>query len=118
MGCTPAWAKGASRAAAWLLPELHWQTELVIFAVLSFVAVGLWFRFRPMSKDTPDNGLNQRGRNYLGQVYVLVEPISEGVGKARVDDSVWRVAGPDLPAGTKVRVVAVEDGVAMRVEKA
>jgi membrane protein implicated in regulation of membrane protease activity len=31
---------------------------------------------------------------------------------------VWRVAGEDLPAGVKVRVVAVEDGAEVRVEKA
>lgn len=107
----------ATGAAAWLIPDLHWQTELVIFGVLSVVAVALWFRFRPMSKDAPDNGLNQRGRNYLGQVFVLVEPISEGVGKARVEDTVWRVVGPELPAGAKVRVTGVE-GATLRVESA
>jgi len=103
--------------AAWLIPGLHWQTEVVVFAVLSFVAVGLWFRFKPMSKAAPDTGLNQRGRNYVGQVFELVEPISNGVGKARVEDTVWRVAGPELSAGSKVRVLSV-DGATLRVEAA
>ena len=38
-----------------------------------------------------------------------------GVGKVVVDDSTWRVKGPDLPAGTHVRVVGV-DGVVFVVE--
>ena len=37
--------------------------------------------------------------------------IEHGFGRIRVDDSVWRVAGQDLPEGVKVRVVGIEDGV-------
>ena len=101
--------------AAWALPTLHWQTEVVIFAVLAFVAVAAWFRFKPLAKADVDNGLNQRGRSYVGQVYELVEPIQNGFGKARVEDTVWRVAGPDLPSGSRVRVTAI-DGATLRVE--
>ncbi|MDO9454258.1 MAG: NfeD family protein [Stagnimonas sp.] len=103
--------------AAWLIPGLHWQTEVVVFAVLSFVAVGAWFRFRPQGKALADHGLNQRGQGYVGQVFDLVEPIQNGFGKARVEDSVWRVAGPDLPLGSRVCVTAV-DGATLRVEPA
>ncbi len=102
---------------ALLMPALHWQLEVVIFAVLSVVAVAAWFRFKPLGKATPDTGLNQRGRGYVGQVFELAEPISNGIGKARVEDSVWRVAGPDLAAGQRVRVTAV-DGATLRVEAA
>ena len=102
---------------AWLVPGMHWQTEVVIFAVLSFVAVALWFRFKPVARASDDSGLNQRGRGYVGQVYTLVEPIHNGFGKARVEDTVWRVAGADRAAGLKVRVVAV-DGATLRVESA
>jgi membrane protein implicated in regulation of membrane protease activity len=104
-------------AAAWLIPGLHWQVEVVLFAVLAFAAVGLWFRFKPADREQVDHGLNQRGRGYLGQVFVLVEPIEDGVGKARVEDSVWRVHGPDLPAGAKVKVVGIE-GTTLRVKPA
>ena len=61
---------------------------------------------------------SSRAHAMIGREYFLDAAIERGFGSMRVDDSVWRVAGPDLPAGTKVRVVAVEDGVAMRVEKA
>ncbi len=100
---------------AWLLPTLHWQVEVVLFAVLSFVAVAAWFRFKPLARSDADNGLNQRGRGYVGQVFELVEPIQNGFGKARVEDGVWRVAGPELAAGSKVRVIAVE-GATLTVE--
>lgn len=102
---------------AWLMPALHWQVEVVVFAVLSFVAVAAWFRFRPLSQAAPDTGLNQRGRGYVGQVFELVEPIHNGTGKARVGDGVWQVTGPELSAGSKVRVTAV-DGATLRVEVA
>ncbi|MDM7322647.1 MAG: hypothetical protein P3W87_005090, partial [Gammaproteobacteria bacterium] len=32
-----------------------------------------------------------------------------------MDDTVWRVFGPDLPAGTRVEVIGVE-GTALRVQ--
>lgn len=101
---------------AWVLPTLSWPVEVVIFSVISVANVLLWFRFRDRERgvDT-DNGLNQRGRSYIGQVFELVEPISNGFGKARVQDTVWRVAGPDLPLGAKVRVTALE-GATLRVE--
>lgn len=102
---------------AWLFPALGWSAEVVIYAALSLVAVGLWFRFRPQAKNTPDTGLNQRGKGYVGQVFTLTEAISNGVGKAKVEDGVWLVAGADVPVGSKVRVVAVE-GTTLRVEPA
>ncbi len=101
--------------AAWLIPSLQWQTEVLVFAVLSFVTVGAWFRFRPHGKAATDNGLNQRSRNYIGQAFDLVEAIENGHGKVRVEDSVWRVTGPDLPLGATVRVIAV-DGATLQVE--
>lgn len=103
--------------AAWLMPAMGEATTVSLFALLALAAVGAWFKFRPRAGNTPDNGLNQRGRHYIGQTLVLVEPIVEGFGKARVEDTVWRVAGPALPAGSRVRVVAV-DGATLQVEVA
>jgi membrane protein implicated in regulation of membrane protease activity len=58
-----------------------------------------------------------RAHALIGREFFLDEGIARGFGAIRVDDSVWRVAGADMPAGTKVRVVAIEDGVAIKVEK-
>ena len=53
----------------------------------------------------------------MGREFFLDKAIVRGFG-IRVDDSVWRVTGEDMPTGTRVRVVAIEDGSAIRVEKA
>lgn len=100
-----------------LVPALSWQLQIVLFAVLACVAVYVWWQRRkagPQVTDQPN--LNQRGAHYLGQVFTLVEPIANGSGKVQIGDSVWKVLGPDLPAGARVRVSRVE-GALLVVER-
>ena len=59
-----------------------------------------------------------RAHALIGKEFYLEEPIVRGYGRIRVGDSLWRVAGEDLPNGAKVRVAGVEDGAQVRVEKA
>lgn len=61
--------------------------------------------------------LNRRGEQYIGRVFTLTEPIVNGVGKVKVDDTTWKVNGDDMEAGAKVRVVAI-DGTVFKVEAA
>ena len=51
-----------------------------------------------------------------GRLATLREPIVNGVGKIRVDDTTWKISGPDCAAGAKVLVTGV-DGVVLRVER-
>jgi membrane protein implicated in regulation of membrane protease activity len=60
--------------------------------------------------DTDQPLLNQRERQLVGRTATLEEPIVEGRGRIRLGDTLWRVSGPDLPAGTRVRVTAAADG--------
>ena len=113
---------GIAAAAVGLLllviPSLTIEMQLVLFGILSVIAVVAWRRYRenhPHSSDQPL--LNQRGRQYTGRLFTLEEPIVNGVGKVEVDDSTWRVKGPDLPVGALVRVKDV-DGVVFLVERA
>lgn len=94
-----------------------WQTELVLFGVLSIACFFLYHRFRkpPLASDAPT--LNRRGESYVGRQFTLTEPIVNGYGNLRVDDSRWRISGDDLPVGTQVRVVKAE-GATLRVERA
>jgi membrane protein implicated in regulation of membrane protease activity len=48
---------------------------------------------------------------------VLADPIVEGRGRVRIDDTVWQVHGPDAPAGSRI-VVTGADGSILRVEPA
>lgn len=101
---------------AWTLPT-GWKTEAVLFGVLSIASFFAYHRFRkpPATADEPT--LNRRGESYVGRTFTLLTPIVNGVGKLRVDDSQWRIAGPDLPEGSQVRVVKA-DGATLRVERA
>lgn len=100
-------------AAGWLAPALpapllSWQGELVVFLVLAVIAVAIGRRVMggPGRRTAEaDPRLNSRAESLVGREAVLVEPLSGGEGRARIDDSLWRVGGPDLPAGARVRIV-------------
>lgn len=100
----------------WLIPELSWQVQFVLFALFSIASIGLLrllLARHPISTDEPT--LNRRGEQYIGRVLVLSEPIENGMGKVRVDDTLWRVEGADAPVGQRVRVTGV-DGAVLRVK--
>jgi hypothetical protein len=104
-------------ALLWVLP-LPWQWQLVLFGALGFAAILAWRRWRPEdSTGDAASALNQRGTQLVGQVFTLAEPLRDGSGRVRVGDGTWLAQGPDLPAGSRVRVVAVQ-GAALQVESA
>jgi len=115
------WIAIAAAAVGFLVlvfPSLSLELQLVLFGVLSVVAVIAWRKYREAHPQVSDQPLlNQRGRQYTNRVFTLDHPIVNGVGKVEVDDSTWRVKGPDLPTGTRVRVTGV-DGTVFIVEPA
>lgn len=85
--------------------SMSWQTQIVIFAILSVISVLLGRRIYPtVITETDKPFLNRRADAFVGRIFTLDEPIVSGTGRVRVDDTTWRVIGPDCPAGTKVRV--------------
>ena len=97
-------------------PGLGWEWQLLIFALVSVASLWLWRRRleqRPTETDQPS--LNRRGEQYIDRRFTLDEPVVNGQGKIRVDDSTWKIEGVDCEAGTRVRVVGV-DGVVLQVE--
>ncbi|HEX4502811.1 MAG TPA: NfeD family protein [Scandinavium sp.] len=101
----------------WLLP-FGWEWQGVIFAGLTLVAAWLWWRWlsnRVRQQPRADSQLNQRGQQLVGKVFTLDTALSNGRGHMRVGDSSWPVtADDDLPAGSRVEVVAVE-GITLKV---
>lgn len=92
-----------------LFVDLSWQTSLIIFLVLSFVTlIAGRYLMSKMASETGDPGLNRRGSRYIGRKFVLETPLQQGSGKLSIDDTVWRITGPDLPAGTTVRVERID----------
>lgn len=101
-----------------LLTDFGWQVELIVFVVLAVVLVIGGRRLFSRDKAPGEQPfLNERAGRLIGTSYVLAEPIVQGHGRVRVDDSTWRVAGPDLPSGTRVKVVGA-DGSTLKVEAA
>lgn len=99
-----------------LIPELPWEYQVLGFSVFSVISVIAWrthLKKNPQESDQPL--LNQRSAQYIGRVFTLENPIFDGQGKIKVDDSTWKIRGEDCPAGIRVKVVSV-DGVVLVVE--
>ena len=100
------------------LIQPSWQTQLLMFAVFAVAAVPLWRRVANQSSENADSVfLNRRSDALVGRTFTLDKPIMDGSGTVRVDDTVWRVSGPDCPAGSRVKVVR-SDGASLTVEAA
>jgi len=96
--------------------ELLWQVvAFVVFSVVAIQCYRRWGRRHARSSDAPL--LNRRGEQLVGRVVPLQQGIVAGQGRVSIDDASWQVHGPDLPAGTPVRVVAVQ-GTVLQVEAA
>jgi len=96
---------GIITGLAVLIHPIEWPVQWLIFGVLSLVAIMLWVRWqrdKVVQSDRPY--LNRRADRFTGQEAMLDEPIVDGFGRLVLDDTVWRVAGPNLPAGARVRI--------------
>lgn len=101
-----------------LIVDWSWQFQVLTFGVLSVGSILISRRYlRNRDSETDQPYLNRRAEAFVGREYVLVEPIIQGTGKIRIDDSVWRVHGPDLPKGERVRVIGAS-GTSLDVERA
>jgi len=99
-----------------LIVDLPWQLELVAFALLTLLLALAWWRLGGRAKDSINRSfLNRRTEAFIGRVFTLETPITDGRGTVRIDDTGWRVSGPDCPTGSRVRVARV-DGPLLIVE--
>jgi len=102
----------------WALPDMSWESQLLIFSIISVVSIALWrIRLRKHPTESEDDTLNVRTNQYIGRVFTLVEPIIDGYGKIHVDDSYWQVSGTDQEKNKKVKVIST-DGMTLKVEPA
>ena len=89
-----------------------WQVQILVFLALSLVSALVGRRFFPTTgtEDTDRPLLNRRELQLVGRTATLEEPIREGRGRIRLGDTLWRVSGPDLPVGARVRVASAANG--------
>ena len=95
-----------------LFEPIAWPLQWLMFGVLGLLAITLWTRWsrnRPSQSDRPY--LNRRADSFIGHEAVLEQPIAGGFGRLALGDTIWRIAGPDLPAGQRIRIVGSEGAV-------
>jgi membrane protein implicated in regulation of membrane protease activity len=100
------------------ITDFGWQVDAILFVVLAVVLVVAGRRY--FAKRAPVSEqpfLNQRAAALVGRTTVLADAIVNGDGRVRIDDTTWRVTGPDLPSGTRVRIAGV-DGPVLSVVRA
>ncbi len=80
---------------------LSWEVQLLAFAALATISVLIGRRLGLLAP----NALNRRGHDLVGRLFFLDAPIAGGAGRLILGDTSWRITGPDLPAGARVRVI-------------
>lgn len=109
------WASAAAfltAALAFWLPETNWQQQALCFALST--AVLLWAThslLRRRERNSPSAKLNRRAEALIGQIHMLTGSIEHGRGRLNIHDTLWTLSGPDLPRGSEIKIVAVEDAV-------
>ncbi len=98
--------------------DVAWQWQLIWFCGLSLAAVLLaakYLRKHPLESERPL--LNERAVQLIGQSFDLVDPIVNGRGSIKTGDTIWRVDGPEVPQGTRIKVIGA-DGTVLKVAPA
>jgi inner membrane protein len=104
-------------AMVFLIPAISMNVQILVFSVLSVATIIVWKFYgkkHPIESDHPL--LNKRGVQYIDRVFNLYEPIINGQGKIKVDDSIWKVHGEDCTIDCRVKVIAIR-GTVFDVEK-
>jgi membrane protein implicated in regulation of membrane protease activity len=85
------------------------EGQLATFAAASLAScvIGFFVYRRMLSTEPPEQAVNVRGRQMIGELAIVAEPIRNGHGKIRFGDTVWLAEGPDLPEGAPVVVTGV-----------
>lgn len=91
--------------------DLGAPIQIVNFVFLSLIIV---FSARRILRDQPivssDPLLNNRMGRLVGQTGTVAVAIEHGEGRVRQGDSEWPARGPELSAGTRVRITGFDGG--------
>ena len=109
---------GLAMGAIDFVYPLPLEAQTMGFAVLAAAFALIGKRFYGSVIGADDSPTVGRAEALVGREFYLDSEIARGYGRIRVGDSVWRVSGPDLPSGERVKVVSVAGAVTLQVEKA
>ncbi len=104
-------AVGVLSIVVWEFAMWTWQVQILVFLALALLSAWTGYRYVRLDETPSDQPLlNQRAKQLVGRTGTLDEPIRDGRGRLKIGDTWWPVNGPDTAPGTKVRVVAAQDG--------
>ena len=78
-------------------------------AIILFLGIGIavsMFGYKHQNKE-PKFLVNNVKNMMIGKVITLPDPITNGQVRVKIGDGHWTLTGPDLPIGSKVKVVEV-----------
>lgn len=91
-----------------IYPVNFW-VQLIILAILSLTFGLGGRRFLFSTKEESSNKLNQRSKSLIGTTLRLEHPIKYGKSRVRINDTIWRIEGPDLIAGTQIEIIDIRN---------
>jgi len=92
---------------------------MVWFVLFAGSVFGLYFwrEYRVQQQDLQSASSPMRtGERYIGQVLTLTDGLRDGAGQVKLGDRRWKLRGPSVPAGSRVRVTGV-DGTVLIVDR-
>lgn len=100
--------------------DVAWQVQLAMFAIFTLIFAGGGRRFlRPGWMKTDRPGLNEGEARVVGRTAFAVADFTSGMGRARLDDSVWgarAVSDDPILGGEPLEIVGL-DGATLQVRK-
>ena len=100
---------GAISLAMWDAAIWTWQVQVLAFLGLSLLSVFAGRSLMRRGDVTDEPLLNQRSAQLVGKTATLQDAIVNGEGRIKIGDTTWSVSGPDLDAGSRVRVTGAAD---------
>jgi membrane protein implicated in regulation of membrane protease activity len=84
------------------------------FLLFAGTVFGLYFwrEYRVQQQDQQSASSPLRtGERYIGQVLTLPDGLRDGSGRVKLGNRRWSLRGPNLPAGSRVRVTGVDGSI-------
>ncbi len=90
-----------------VVPEMEWQLQLLVFALASVIFTLLYWRlFRRFNDQSDQPLLNDRAAQLIGRQLVLAGPIENGLGRIQIGDTLWRAqSDANISVGSKIEII-------------
>ncbi|KEI71879.1 NfeD family protein [Endozoicomonas elysicola] len=90
----------------WLVPEMGWPVQLLIFGIGSLLfTLAYWKLFRNVNNKNDSPELNNRALQLVGRTITLEHDLPAGQSRLQIGDTLWKVESDrNISQGCKVSV--------------